>query len=205
VDQIGFEEQWLNIWPPLAGKAETLVDQEVLDALAGTVNITSTSQGRTYVIYPNLEQTAWYVLASAMESDGETVLLATLGNHRTLSAAVKQVAALARTGTNCDLLIPRHVRGRVPRMAGVRQTIHAGEQDVAAATTSIRPWLLAGRVRHDGDVATSEQMVGAVLETYGETKRVSGKASPNAVHLAKAAVLGMWWASREDKPSAVVV
>jgi hypothetical protein len=88
---------------------------------------------------------------------------------------------------------------------GLRTVVNASESDVMAATTTVRPWLLAGRVRHDGDSTLTEHMTAAALDTSAEQLRISGKASEGPVEAAKAAVLAVWWASRQDRPSAVVV
>lgn len=203
VDQAGFQEQWLNVWPEVGGQVATLAPREIVDRCARTLEIAPTADGRTFVLYPTLDQTTWHVLTGARV--GDEIQVKVDGSHRSLRKATEHVARMAAKGNPSDLLIPRHIRGRVPRLPGVRTTIQASDADLTAATTSVRPLLLDGRVVHDGPEALADQMVGAVLDEYGETVRISSKHSPGQVELAKAAMLAAWWASREDRPTAVIV
>jgi hypothetical protein len=205
VEQIGFAEQWLNIWPDTAGAEVTLVKREVLQALAVPgLTVTPNTMARSYCIYPDLDQTAWHVVASGVDAD-ENLMLHYMGLFRTRKLATEAVIAEARRGIPADLVVPRVLRGRIPKIPGVRTMVYASEADVAAATTTVRPLLTAGKVRYDGHGTLTDQMVGAVLEIYGETVRITSKGSPGPVEAAKAAALAGWWSSRQDRPTAVVV
>jgi hypothetical protein len=128
-----------------------------------------------------------------------------LGAERSMRAAIEKVGIQARRGVPADLIVPRVLRGRFPKISGIRTLVFASESDVAAATTTVRPLLTAGLVRYDGHRTLSDQMVGAVLETYGETVRITASGSATSVEAAKAVVLAGWWSSRQDRPQSVVV
>lgn len=203
VHEDGFEEQWLNIWPDVAGGLNMLAPKEIIDATAGEVSIGPATQARTFAIYPDTLQNRWHVLVGGI--DGDTVLIQYVDGFNTLNQAVEHVTKNANRGLGCDLMLPKHIRGRVRRISGVREVIYTTESDVAAATSTIRPLLLSGRVRHSGHATLVDHLLHSALETYGETVRISHKISASPVEAAKAAVLVGWWASRQDKPGAVVV
>jgi hypothetical protein len=154
-------------------------------------------------MYPDLEQSQWHVIEAAT-GENEVAHVRMIGTLPSIKEALSVVGEAAK-GSSVELIVPRVIRGRVPKMAGVRAVILAGESDMSAAATTVRPMLISGRVRHDGSALLTEQVVGAVIETYGETIRISAKNSPGPVEAAKAAVLGIWWSSRLDRPRAVVV
>jgi hypothetical protein len=159
--------------------------------------------GRTVVMYPDLSQNYWHVIEAAV-GEGEIAHVRMVGTLTSIKEALTVVGEVAKGGS-VELIVPRVIRGRIPKMPGVRAVILAGESDMSAAATTVRPMLLSGRVRHDGSGLLAEQVAGAVIETYGETIRISAKSSPGPVEAAKAAVLGAWWCSRLDRPRAVVV
>lgn len=201
----GAIEQWLNIWPNLGGNVETLIGAELWEKLrVPTLGMPrGAGVGRTLVMYPDLEQSQWHVIEAAT-GDNEVAHVRMIGTLPSIKEALSVVGEAAK-GSSVELIVPRVIRGRVPKMAGVRAVILAGESDMSAAATTVRPMLISGRVRHDGSALLTEQVVGAVIETYGETIRISAKSSPGPVEAAKAAVLGIWWSSRLDRPRAVVV
>jgi hypothetical protein len=204
VQQAGFREQWLNIWPDVAGAKVMLASREIIASTAdATIKITGGTEARTFAIYPDSDQTRWHVIAAGVK--GDDILIKYVGWFPVLKGAIAHVAQEARTGVPSDLIIPRVIRGRVPKLAGVRSIVQASESDVAAATTTIRPLLLVGRVRHDGHEVLSEQMARSALDVHGDTFRISSKESEGNVEAAKAAMLAGWWASRQDRPTAVVV
>ena len=205
VELPGFEEQWLNIWPDVSGKKDMLAPKEIIDfTMDKTVKILHTTEARTFVIYPDTAQTQWHVLAGGLDKEGVT-LIQYVDGYNSLAKATDYVRGEAKRGIACDLLVPRHVKGRIPRIPGVRRMIWISEADVAAATSAIRPLLISGRVRHSGHATLRDQMTNSALETYGETVRISHKVSEKPVEAAKAAMLVGWWAGRQDKPGAVVV
>jgi hypothetical protein len=201
----GAAEQWLNIWPNIGGNVETMVSAEHWESLrVPDLSMPKGSgTGRTVVMYPDLTQSYWHVIEAAT-GEGEVANVRMIGTLPSIKEALTVVGETAKGGS-VELIVPRVIRGRIPKMPGVRATILAGESDLSAAATTVRPMLLSGRVRHDGSALLTEQMVGSVVETYGETIRISAKKSPGPVEAAKAAVLGAWWCSRLDRPRAVVV
>ena len=205
VNEEGFTEQWLNIWPMDAGATEKMVSPELWNDLADPdLKVpTGTSAGRTIAIYPNVTQSAWHVFECGLDSK-DHCYLATMGTFTTMKAALEAIAVTTRRHP-ADLIIPRHSRGRVPKLPGVRNLINASESDIAAATTTVKPYFRSGRLTHDGCETLATQMPRAVVDRYGDTIRISTKLSGVPVEAAKAAVLAVWWASRADRPRAVVV
>lgn len=205
VNEEGFTEQWLNIWPPGAGAVETLVIPEVWRGLAvQDLKIPrGATSGRTLVVYPDINQASWHVLEAGAGPD-DRVALAVIGRYSNIKGALTRAAAAAREAP-ADLIVPRHLRTRVPRLPGIRNLVLANESDLAAAATTVRPMLQSGQVSHDGSPLLGDQITRAVLDRYGETIRITAKGSGTSVELAKAAVLAVWWAARADRPRAVVV
>ena len=201
----GAAEQWLNIWPDTQGQVETLVRRETWDSLyvPGLEIPRGASVGRTAVVYPDLDQGYWHIMEAAIDAE-ENVCLRVIPTTGTRKEALEALAVLAKKG-GVELVIPRVIRGRIPKIPGVRSVILAAETDLSAAATTVRPMLTSGRVKHDGSALLAEQMVSAVIETYGETIRISAKHSGVPVEAAKAATLAVWWSSRVDRVKAVVV
>ena len=205
INEEGFEQQWLNIWPMDGGAVELMVSPQLWAELAqpGLKIPTGPSASRCVAIYPDVTQSAWHVFESSIDKD-EHCYLATLGTFGSQKAALEAVAkSIARQPA--DLIIPRFIRGRVPKLPGSRSVIFAGESDVAAASSAVKPMFKARRLTHDGCDTLTQQMPRAVVDRYGDTIRISSKASGVPVEGAKAAVLAVWWASRVDRPRAVVV
>jgi len=204
VGQEGFREQWLNIWPDMGGNKVLFAPRElIMAAINPGLKVTAGTESRTFAIYPAADQTQWHTVVAGIS--GDEILIQYVDSFPTAKAAIAHVAQEARTGVPSDLVIPRVLRGRIPRLAGVRTIVQASESDIAAATTIIRPLLLVGRVRHDGHEVLADHMARSALEVHGDTLRISSKESEGNVEAAKAAVLAGWWASRLDRPSAVVV
>lgn len=205
INNEGFIEQWLNIWPDDGGAVERMVSPSVWSSIADPdLKVPDgPSSGHTVCIYPDITQGQWHIFRSGMDLK-EHCYLESLGTHPSMKAALEVVVQLVRRHP-AELIIPRHVRGRVPKLPGVRALINAGESDVAAASSAVKPMFKAGRLTHDGSEPLMTQMPRAVVDRYGDTIRISSKASETPVEAAKGAVLAVWWASRADRPRAVVI
>lgn len=204
VNEDGFLEQWLNIWPAGAGVDETMTNRETWDSLVAEFKMpTSGSSGRTLSLYPDVTQSSWHLSEAALDAE-QMAYLNHVGTYPSMKQALEAVGRAVASGA-VDLIIPRFVRGRVPKMPGVRALIQASESDIAAASTTVKPMIADGRLRHNGADTLTIQMPRAVVDRYGDTVRISTKLSPGPVEAAKGAVLAVWWASRQDRPRAVVV
>jgi phage terminase large subunit-like protein len=204
VGKDGFAEQWLNIWPNLDVTLPTMADPEAWAALADPALMipTGTAANRAVVIYPEPKQARWYVAVAGV-LDEERVGVSLVADEISFRSALEHVIKQAALG-GCTVLAPKILRGRLPRIAGVRQVIFIGDADLAAAVATVRPMVEAGTLRHDGSQLLAEQVIGAVVETYGEAMRISTTKSEGPTEGAKAATLAVWWAQRQDRPKVVV-
>lgn len=205
VNEDGFIEQWLNIWPDTSEHIEYMVLLDTWNSMAkpDLVIPSGPTAGHTVVIYPNVSQSAWHVVETGVDPDLKPSLRV-VGTYPSMRQTLEVVGKLVRHAP-ADLIIPRFIRGRVPKLAGVRSMIQASESDMAAATTTVRPILSSTRLTHCGSEVLAVQMPRAVIDRYGDVIRITSKGSGVPVEAAKAAVLGIWWASRVDRPRAVVV
>jgi hypothetical protein len=204
VNEEGFTEQWLNIWPRGRADLEMLVHRDTWAKIERNVAVpTSASAGHTLALYPDITQSVWHLMQAGMD-DEQIAYLGHVASYQSMKAALEAVARIARSHP-ADLIIPRFVRGRVPKLPGIRSMIQASESDVAAATTSVKPMMSSDKMFHTKSDILDTQMPRAVVERYGDTIRITSKGSPGPVEAAKAAVLAVWWASRLDRPRAVVV
>jgi phage terminase large subunit-like protein len=204
VDEAGFDEQWLNRWPS-GHAAPAWISAGAWNKLAvpGLELPTGALAARTVAIYPDGKQSRWPVVVAATDRAGVPHLsLAGVGSTRQEAVAIAGEAMAGHSGV---LIASRVLRGRIPRVAGVRDVVWATESDVAAATTTLRPLIEGGHLKHDGAEALAEQMTQAVAQTYSDSIRLSSKDSPIGIEAAKAAVLAAWWSTREDRPKTVVV
>jgi hypothetical protein len=136
--------------------------------------------------------------------EGDDVRIKHVANAAGKKSAL-DVAAKTASGSRWTLVMPRVLRGQVPKMRGCREVIYAGEGDIAAATTIIGPMITMGRVLHDVPADVTHEVVNAVAEKYGEAKRLSVKASPHPIEKARAVILAAWWSTRDDRNRDTVV
>lgn len=201
VEEDGFAEQWLAVWPEATGP-EPWIPFNTWAPLAASLDVPTRASNLSICIHPKHEQNIWTVVASWREDD--VVKVKQVAEVRSKKLALEAAAETVR-GQRWTLLIPRVLRGQVPRIRGCIEIIYAGESDITSATTIIAPLIVSGRLNHDVDELTTNEVVQAVAEKYGEAKRLSVKLSPTEIERARAVILAAWWSTRDDRDRKAVV